>query len=414
LNRAWFKDVEDLLAIRAPRQRLRRGVSEPPRVIFGATPFWSHDSVAYVPVPRDSALAVRDWSPPSNDAELLLNQRNRYFQFASAWRTRLPRSAEALEALALALDLLGNPSAFDTLAHARQFAPDAANATRLAVLEVWMRVKYAVPADTQGLRIARRLADSVLRFAQTTDVTAARGLASLAAVTGHASLAAHYSRIADASGAPAALGAIAPSLIAFAAMGGPADSVQHYATAVAHAIDASTGTLNRPRARLEWLLRAAMLSLPNDYLSRSFAVDSEARGIPERILLAWRRGARQDAESLLTAVRSERIKRGILASDLAIDGLLFEATVFASFNDTNKVAEWLDPVLDSLPKRSPINLADVAQAGPLIRAMSARAIIADKAGDVALARRWTAAVATLWDGGDSDVQRVLKTLPRER
>src|SRR3989475_5795943 len=87
-------------------------------------------------------------------------------------------------------ELPGAPPAVDPLRRASALATPPTERVRIAVGEVWMLVKFSVPADVAGLHAARASADSVLRSYPPPNAPQPLLLAGLAALTGHAQLAA--------------------------------------------------------------------------------------------------------------------------------------------------------------------------------------------------------------------------------
>jgi hypothetical protein len=81
--------------------------------------------------------------------------------------------------------------------------------------------------------------------------------------------------------------------------------------------------------------------------------------------------------------------------------LFTEAAALNLVGDFVGAAQWLDPTLTSLRLSSSNDLAQIARAGPLVRAIVLRADVANRAGDKDTARRWARAAAILWSDADS-------------
>src|SRR5690606_37426437 len=79
--------------------------------------------------------------------------------FATLQRRGWHRIRRALmrESLALALQLLGDPAALDTLAGAVALASSESERLRLARTEAWIRLRFALPGDHRALRLIRTL-----------------------------------------------------------------------------------------------------------------------------------------------------------------------------------------------------------------------------------------------------------------
>jgi len=122
---------------------LRYGRSAIPDTIsFAASPSWEGDTLAFVPYPQSSMFSAAGMTSPKT-ALAIRRERERFRQIATAWATEFPGSADALEALAVALELLGDPAALDTLRRSRAQATSGRDQARIAGAEVWMRVRLA-------------------------------------------------------------------------------------------------------------------------------------------------------------------------------------------------------------------------------------------------------------------------------
>ena len=183
---------------------------------------------------------------------------------AAEWRSSEPRSASAAHALALALALLGDQRAVDTLEVAKSLAIDVMERQRLVMSEVWLRIQFAAPSDIASLRRVRLLTDSLLRSLPSHPVDPSIA-ASVAALCGHAFEAVRL----DALDPPPAtltvaspLGALSRSLTLFAAFGGPTDSLR----ALERGSDSTIKTLippaSRQAVREEMLGRALGVEFP--------------------------------------------------------------------------------------------------------------------------------------------------------
>jgi DNA-binding SARP family transcriptional activator len=394
---------------------VRPGRALPPDIVqFSAYPSWNGDSLAFVPVPVGQFADLRAQSSDTRNTAIR-HQRELFHDIARMWRAAFPQSVDAMEAVTVALDLLGNASALDTLERARRAATDADDRLRLAALEVWMRLKLSAPSDLVGLGEARRLADSLVEVHRTVDAREAKLLAGLAALLGRANRAAEFSRLAALRATPpyrpvpAAIAQTAPALLAFAALGGPVDSLRALEPLVDRAIESDTTDLDRPAARSDWLVRPAFLAVPqHQFLSiRSMAQTGSVRG---KLLDAWRTRDLGRARHLLDTLRAARRRASIRASDVTLDGLYLEAAVLSSLGEYRGALEWLEPTLDSLSLAAPQNLADVARAGALLRAMVLRAELADRVGHRTEARVWARAVAELWSHPDDFLRPTLERM----
>jgi tRNA A-37 threonylcarbamoyl transferase component Bud32/tetratricopeptide (TPR) repeat protein len=397
--------IGQLLNLSGPR--LRAGHAVPPDTTrFRAWPTWDGDSLAFVPFPvAQFDVADRGMSHSAAVDNAILEERHHFVQIARGWRSQLSQSAEAAEAVARSLDLLGNASAFDTLRLARRLSQDGVDRLRLGALEVLMRVKYSAPSDLDQLNAARALADSLLVGYTPADPTGMKLFASLAVLTGRINLAARYSRSKEASALAPALDRSAPSLLTFSAAGGPVDSLKNSEAAVWRAITTSVLPSDRESAISQWLARPAFLAIPNYRFATSKQFRQNRRF--ENLVAAWEQNDLAQAQRVVGDLRDQRRRGGVRARDVTIDAVYGEAAVLASLSDTRGAIAWLDPVIDSISFVSPEQLADVARAGPLVRSMALRADLAHAIGDSAAASKWARAVVILWSSADDFLMPVV-------
>jgi hypothetical protein len=273
-----------------------------------------------------------------------------------------------------------------------------------------MRVKYSVPSDLDQLKAAGALADSVLRIARPSTTTDAKFLASLAALTGQANLAARYAHAAEAPTAAPAIERSGPALLAFAAMGGPVDSLKRLEPALRQGIESGVLPSERETATEQWLSRPGFLAIPN-YRFASAADYNRGRRY-QSLVIAWRDGDLRQAKRIMAALRDERRRGGVRAWDVTVDAVYGEAAILASLSDPEGAIGWLDPLLDSLAFVPPQRFIDVARAGPFVRAMALRADLANERGDTARSKKWAQSVIALWSHPDVFLQPTVDRMRR--
>lgn len=381
--------------------RMRQGRTLPPDTArFTAYPTWDADSLAFTPLLEANARLA-----PLSDGvdEAVQRQRMRFRDVARMWRAEFPTSVYAMEAMALAMEMLGDASALDTLHHARVAATDVTDRLRMAVSEVWLRTKFSLPADVAGLRTARALADSIVW--SDPNAIGDETIGSLAALTGRAALAASYARSSVGDASLPALAQIGPSLIAFAALGGPADTLG----LLERTVDAAIRSLpisQRGGARRDWLSRAATLSFP-EYQFASLSTGET--GLPLGDLVAA--SVRQDTPRVRRMLSNIALaRRSVRPADIMPDGLLPEAAALARLGDVSGAVARLDPTLRAIRFTSSQDLALSSQAGSLIRALVLRADLAHQAGDDETARLWARAVVELWARADPFLQPTVQRM----
>ena len=228
---SWFAELDGLL-MTTPTQ-LRIGFAQPPDTgMFMAYPSWSvrGDSLSFVPFRvRDVELGESRTLDASHH-EAVRRQREIFLRTATTWRAAFPRSADALLAVAIALDKRGDRSALDSLRLARTLAVDDAERMRTGAATVWMLVKYGLPDDIAALRGARALADSLLAARRTTPPETVLALSSVAMLSGQVSLAVQLARAGSFQAADPTIASTvyqtASALQLLAAAGAPAESLR--------------------------------------------------------------------------------------------------------------------------------------------------------------------------------------------
>jgi len=402
-----FASVREIL--KTSGTSLRRGRSATPdRALFAAWPSWAGDTLAFVPYPLDEFTEPRAVSSAVGQA--VRHQREQFHELATAWVTEYPRSADAMDALAVSLDLLGNRAALDTLRRARALAQTPDERFRTAGADVWMRIKYAAPDDLGAVRGARALADSLLREPAGVTAQDALLLASLAMLTGRVSLAARLSRapqIAADWNLSGPLASTAPALLVFAALGAPADSIR----AMEHSVDSAIALApeaDRGMLRLQWLAHAATLAFPQGVRFRSFPTLAGAGDFLLDAQATLGRGDSAGTRRILSALAVSR--RDLPPASGTFDALYPEAALLVALGDDQAAAAWLDPRLAALAGTEPEAFADLASAGSLVRAMILRADAAGRLGDRATASRWAKVVVLLWSDADASLQPVVRRM----
>jgi hypothetical protein len=277
-----------------------------------------------------------------------------------------------------------------------------------------MQIASALPSDRDALQHARDLADSLLEEQPPGRATDPAQLAGLAALTGRAGLTASYYREphADVLGVPAPLRASAPPLLAYAALGGPPDTLAALERSVREAIEQRLPPGERLSASLQWLAWPATLAFP----AYRFAAITELEGKGDYLLdmqAEWARGDTLAVRRGFEKVREAR--REILPADLTLDALYPEAELLNALGDRRAAAAWLDPTLQALfqvAPHAPTSRVSAIRGAALVRAMALRAQLAEELGDRDGAARWAAAVTILWSDADPFLQPLVRQLRR--
>ena len=408
---SWYFRLKGIL--RTQRTQLRFGTAlRPDTGQFAAYPSWSAsgDSLEFVPYPVHAFELGRTDIVPPTLREAVAHQRAVFLDIATTWRAAFRPSADALLAVAVALDEAGDSAAVDSVHAARRLADEAADPAarlRTGAAEVWILVKRSLPNDVRRLEAARALADTVLRSAaeRVTDSTEAIALASLAALTGHPHKAARFARrSADLVLVPGEVAGTVRGLQAYAALGGPVDSIRALATSLWR-----SSASGKPGDRARWMRRAATLAFPvyQDSAVRYLARTGDFLAVAEN---AW---LDRDTATIRKRLLPLREGRKLAApEDLKPEALYPEAWLLASVGDTATALDWISPMLDAQERSSIENLRTVVTAGALVRAMVLRAELANRLGRKAEATQWARAAATLWSGADDDLQPVVREMKR--
>ncbi len=388
-----FQAVRRLL-LTGPNDLLE-GFGQPPdtaRYLGRAS--WEGDSLVVVPFPAGWVWDGDPRAAPRHGAAAIRHQRQFFHDLTTTWVTAYPRSAQAVAALAVALELLHDPAALDTLRRARSLADDPAERQRIAGAEVWMQLKFALPADLEGVSAAKALADSLLASYPAASGPDPLLFAGLAVLTGRSGLAAALARRAAVTGQwslPPLIARSASAFAVFAALGGPADSLDALEPQVAAGIN-SLGDPEQQRARMDWLARPATIAFPDHPMPVLRRLAGEGYDLVDA-QAALLRGDTTAVRRILGAAASARLSNA--AEDRTLDVLYPEASLWAALGDARKAAGWLDPTLAALANTPPQSLTDPTRVGCLIRAMALRVKLARLLGDSETAALWSRPFAIL-------------------
>ena len=402
-----FERVRVLLGLGGNNLRLGRSADD--REVRLAHLWLLNDTLAYIPYPAavitraDTAYAALQRVAA---AEVIRRQRLLFRDLSAMWSSSDPASAEAREALSLALQLLGDASALDTLDRAVALTDSDQQRLLIGATEVWVRLRFALPDDRPTLRRVRILADSIVQLrAGDEDLTSRL---SIAALTGRVAVARALSaRLRRPRGTRLPDQALGPAraLELLAAFGGSPDSIEAMARLTDSIVRTHADAAGLPAARSEAFTRAARLAWTTApfesgllYASSNDPLVPVLRADVARDTAAVRRGI-----EVLRALR-----RQVPPRDARLDAVLVEATLLAKYEGAAAAIGWLDESLqaqrDAPPESDPVNAAT------LVRAMVYRADLAAVVGDPATARRWAAAVVALWENADPMLQSTVRRM----
>ncbi len=411
LSGSFFEQARDLLYTRPTQVRVGRAAA-PTGDLFAAYPTLSGDTLAFIPTPLEAFN--RGETPgvtPGSHWSAVERQRRVLRDLSAGWLAAFRDDPEVLRAYALTLDLLGDPATLDTLSRARVLADTPALERRLALELVPRMVKYGAPDQLGALRRARALADSVL--ADSTGAAPTPALAAIAGLVGRVHLAAEVERtlaepIRFPVEIPALVQAPAAALLAYAAFGGPADSMAVYEDRVVDAVENRIPPGERERALHELLDRPAVLAVLTSPLRRTVGLSESTSGPTLQAVGLLLRGRIDDARAVARDLEVDQTESR--AADRTPDVLLPSAWLAVQLGDTAAAVEALDATLGSMRWLEPRALERVVMVAPLVRAMALRAELAHARGDPETAARWARAVAVLWDDADPPLQPLVSRM----
>ncbi len=378
--------------------------------LFLSYPSWDGDSLAFFPR-RLAEFTQAKVLRPGSVREAVTRQRLAFYDLATEWASADPQNVEAREAVALALWSLGNPSAIDSVRATRAAARSPSDRVRLGVSEVLMRILGAA-SDPVQVRLARAIADSVLALRGAAPDIDPWDLATVAALTGRAAASAQLIRLASPRTMwqlPPAVGSDALALLAFAALGGPLDSLRSLESHVADGIASGVESNRRDFVKREWLGRPLSLvaldvrlpSLASLENAGDYLIDAEGA-------LARRDSA--TTRGLLARAAASR--SGFAPAEIGFEAILPEGRLFAAMRDRKAATALLDPTLRDLLHVPLQQVSNPVGAALLTRSFAFRADLASDVKDTATARRWARAVAVLWSDADPYLKPVVERMQR--
>jgi tetratricopeptide (TPR) repeat protein len=375
-------------------------------VPYFGLPALEGDTIAFHPI--SGAVMARTAPRPATHAAALARNRATLTEVTAAWVAAFPREPQARRALAYALELAGQltrassgrRNAADEIATAQRLERSAAARIRDAVVRVRLYVKAGEFAA------ARRAGDSLLRATPRPTT----GMAGVAVLLGRPALAARLFVPDDSSFLPAAADnqpvslpfattRIGLALLAYAAVGAPADSIAALET---RASDAVARLPRPPGARAE--AASALLDTPASLAFDVLGPRPAHRPPPaynREMAMQWAL-AQGDTAFVRANLDTLRAATGPAppADRLSTDAAYERARLFLALGDTTAAVRYLDGTLETLPGLYSALLDYVPLAGTLVRIMALRAELAAARGEQEPARRWADAVVTLW--GDAE------------
>jgi hypothetical protein len=401
-ERGAFEGLRNLLLVSTD---LVLGYGQSDSTMFYARPAWISDSLVLVPYPWEVIFAGDSSSIPPGFQEALSRRRAEFRRIAAGWSAAFPRSAGAKHAVAVSLEMLGDPASIDTIRFARRLESDSVRRLKLAAAEVILLIKFGVPDDLRRLRSARLLADSLLSRPLPQNVGDAGALAPVAALSGRCAQtdtlakamvpAVGYERI------QASLIGDAYALVSRISMGCTLREITM--RSVSLAIDRAFGRAPAEQRRVAQTLLYRPVILA--YVADRSVTDQVTNQSHDSLLIAVNAASHGDrirARSALTAV-DNRVDPGAPTPDIT----LARARLWVALGDRVRAIRTLDSGLETIRSLDSKAIADPANAGALVSTMVLRAELASGMGDVPTAQRWASAAVTLWSTADEDLQPTL-------
>jgi DNA-binding SARP family transcriptional activator len=409
LHARSFHRLRTLLFTNSRHQRFGESVDD--TTTFRAYPSWHGDSLAFIPVRAVDALKPVNRFDVARTEDAVKHQRRLFHEIAASWAAAFPASPEALEAIAVAMEMLGNPAAIDSIRRARSMSVDSEQRTRLAVNEVVLQIKFALPNDLRGLRRARAIADSILKREPPATTKLPIPMSSLAVLLGKADLAARYHQnylnVSQRRALPE-IGRLALSMEVYASLGGPRDTIMALERRLNEAIANNIATSEQQATRAEALLRIAPLALPTVALASLPQLLIEE--YPALTMAAA--ATRRDVLTVRATQRNTLDRRSRLrAADISLDAVFPEAWSLMTVGDLREAINWIDPTLNSIRFSGPgLYATDPVEAASLVRTIALRADLANAIGDVQTRRRWAAIISILWSDCDNFLKPTLQRM----
>ena len=409
--------------------QLRQGHTEGVhRQEFGAYPSLRDDTLVFVPYPLNERGGSTGPPAPAAKARALEHNRSLLRQLYETWAVNAPPTVEAHAALAgllESLDEIGDGSAaggsatqlsaISQIRRARALASDPDQRLLLARTELRLLLK------SEDWARAAALADSVLGANSQASADSAGALASAAALTGRVQLLASILRARGGAptfaltmpngvplAVPPALAQDAAGMFASAMTGACVDSLRGYRDRV----DRQLGSYvpepaQRALARGVLLRRPLAIAVPCVGAASLVGVDAAS----DRMVRMEQALAGHDVAAFRVVYDSLVAARSLnRPGDAAMDYLYIESWILATFGDTTEAIRHLDGPLEALPTLGTFVTEYPSHTAALVRAMGLRAELAAATGDRAAAKRWAAAVATLWANSDQALQPYVRRM----
>jgi hypothetical protein len=407
-ERGAFEGLRVLLLL---AQQTVQGFGAADSALYQARLGLINDTLVLVPYPWRVIAEGKPNAIPPGFQEAQQQRRMEFRRIAAAWSAAFPSSSGAKQAVALSLEMLGDPGAIDTMRLARRLALERTRRLQLAADEVLLLVKFGIPDHPEFLRSAQMLGDSVLSARDFTS-DQARTLIATAALLGRCRQTEALSRNASLP---------AGELITPARL---------YVEAQVHLVDIILScpvespalTLSRLAdliAREQTLRRGDAASHLDAYLLYRPALLSRDTAILRRLSQSTR--TRLVSAALYAALNDTAQARRMLDSSdiVARDARLtpdigfIKARLSVALSDTSRAIRILDRTLTvDLVHLDQPTLDEAGVTASISAAVALRADLADATRDSAARQRWGMLAASLLGAADPPLQPATQRMQR--
>jgi tRNA A-37 threonylcarbamoyl transferase component Bud32/tetratricopeptide (TPR) repeat protein len=357
-----------------------------------------HDTAVLVPYLRNPTMA----GPPQLDPLVVgraLTRNRRIFQrVVSSWRESFPAAVGTREAIAISLEMLGDPAAADSFLAIRRTGAGTPQ-LRLAVEEAVARLKVALSEHPDQVESSRALADSIVENSAAANTDEVELLSRLTIVTGRCATTAGLAHRLKRS--PEFL-QLPPTVVerandAFARWASGCGGAETFPAITTEAM--RLGIPEREARIGEYDLLGAPIAM--EYPATQAAIRRLASAndyiIAAEIKLLD--GDTTSARQLIGRYRSGRLSAP--AGDLVPDAVLIEARLWIAMGDTATAKAMLDKLLSELRYSQPVApgavIPNMLRFGAIGPAIELRAQIShDEA-----SKRWALVLKTLWAKADA-------------
>lgn len=397
---------------------LRPGQVEGDSTIFAAFPGLQADTLAFVPYPATDLVRLQVAYKLNHPGAVRRNLEQLH-RITGTWVREFPNSIAAQQAQARTFELLGQldvaggrPSALRAIEAARRLSTDSVEQIELAATH------FRILFKAQRWAEARALADSL--FARhSSDPTEAQVLPGMAVLLGRPSRATQLERVERSefygwygepvhTNMPLKEGAL--RLLTYAALGAPRDSVEAWHEVVQRQIRSFGQPTERSKLRSALVDHATIL-LPRGWGDALFNPEKEPYLFQADVRLKAKNNDTAAVRQMLTDL--DEVSAGKASPwRPAPEATLFKSEVLLSMGDTAAVVRNLDLMFNATEGMNVYFVEELAQAGAIVRLMLLRVELADRMGDLPVARRWANAMTTLWANAEPGLQPMLATSKR--